>query len=492
MSGTITFTNYPSSNRVPGVYVEVNAGGGVTQVNQPTLLIGQMLSSGTGVANEPIVIASASAANTLFGNGSQLALMVSKYLQSDNFGELWVLPLEDNTAGTATVVTVSISGTSTASGTLNLYVSGYNVQAAVANGASSGTIATALANAITQNVNLPCTASVAGSVLTLTAKHKGVAAGDIDVRMNYNGEVTPAGISVSISSVAGTADPDLATAFGNLGDQPFDFIANPYSGTPELDEVVTLLNDVSGRWSWSSMIFGGAFTAQRVNSTTGKSGALAAIEAIPNLNNQHVSIMPFYDSPSSVSDWTVAYTAAAAVAIRSNPALPLHTLVLNVLAPPVSSRFNISSRNSIDYAGFAAYKVVSNTVTIDRALTTYLTNEAGVPDASYLDVTTLYKLMYGIRYIANDLGTKFARAVIVPNGTPLGYGNGFVTPNTVLNEVIADYTYLCGLGIFQNAKTFATNAAAQNAGNGQISLYLPVDVTLGLETIACNITFITG
>ncbi|MGH6990690.1 MAG: hypothetical protein ACREE3_12405, partial [Stellaceae bacterium] len=96
MSGTINIPGYPASNRVPGVYAVVDASKANTGVaNQVTLIIGQMLPSGTATAGTAVISAGVGDAQASFGLGSQLAIEIERYRALDNFGTVWCLPLSD-------------------------------------------------------------------------------------------------------------------------------------------------------------------------------------------------------------------------------------------------------------------------------------------------------------------------------------------------------------------------------------------------------------
>src|SRR4029077_531174 len=121
----IDFTYYPTSNRVPGVYVEMDPSQANTGTAlQTSLLIGQMVTGGTATPNVPVIVNSLTDVQLLCGRGSMLTQMGARYLQRDPFGPLYLLPLQDNPAGVVATGTIAFSGTATAAGTLNLYIRG--------------------------------------------------------------------------------------------------------------------------------------------------------------------------------------------------------------------------------------------------------------------------------------------------------------------------------------------------------------------------------
>ena len=113
--------------------------------------------------------------------------------------------------------------------------------------------------------SLPATVAANAGTVTVTAKHKGLAGNDIDLRLNYlgqaGGETTPAGLAVAFTPMTGgTLNPVLTAALGNIGaDQNFDFIINPYTDSTSIAAVGSFLNETTGRWSWQQQLFGGAW-----------------------------------------------------------------------------------------------------------------------------------------------------------------------------------------------------------------------------------------
>src|SRR5262249_28324844 len=118
----INFTYYPTSNRVPGVFVEMDPSQANTaQTFQRTLIIGQMLAGpGTAEPNPPIEVESLVQVQLAVGRGSLLAEMAKTYLTADTFGDLWLLPIADNPAAQAATGSVEITGVCTTPGTINV------------------------------------------------------------------------------------------------------------------------------------------------------------------------------------------------------------------------------------------------------------------------------------------------------------------------------------------------------------------------------------
>lgn len=491
----IDFTYYPTSNRVPGVYVEMDPSQANTgTVLQRTLIIGQINgldadNPGTAEPNIPVQSSSASQVTLLGGQGSILEAMGNAYVQCDSFGDLWYLPIADNAAGQPATGKLVITGPATAPGTLNVYIGGQRVQSPVNANDSVATIAAALIAAIEATPTLPVTAAAGtGGEIDLTSVAKGEVANDIDIRLNYlgaaGGEATPAGVTVAITAMAGgTGNPDITAGLANLADQAFDFVITPYTDTANLDALEQFFSDATGRWSWQEMIYGGGFSAFR--GTLGECTAFSA-----GRNDQHMTIMPFYDSPDPCWVWAAQVGAFCAASLRVDPGLPLQYIGTTLKAPPIASRWTLGERNTLLYSGLSSFRVSdANAVTIERMATTYQKNAAGAVDNSYLDVETLYGLMFVARDLANYLLTRYARKKLVSVSTPIMAGSNCVNVNMIQASTVSEYRALSLGGYVQNPDDFAKAIVVEDAGNGLVKILAPVDLVNQLRQVAILLQF---
>jgi phage tail sheath gpL-like len=481
MSGTLAFKYFPSTAwRPSGVNAEFdNSQANTATQNQRALLIGQITGSGTATLNIAVQAYSQAQVNGLCGLNSMLALAYAAYRAMDPFGEVWIGPVSDPIGGTYAAGSISFTGPATAAGTLALYLMGVSIPVAVNLGDTATIIAANVAAAITGASGVACSAAVDGTnafQVDLTARHKGLALNDIDIRFNYhgaqNGEVTPASVGVTVTPLtSGTGAPVLTTLLSNLGVQLFDFIALPYTDTTSLTALQTFLSDSLGRWAAENMQYGHVFAAYRgtfSNRTTFGTGR----------NDQHATILGFYDSPTpawlEAADWCAAHV----IRLRVNPAQGVFTQALNMLPPPIASQDTPGERNTLLFDGISTFTVDNTGVCrIDRSITTYQSNASGQPDNSYLNTNLMFQAMYAARYIQAQITSQFIvpGKILVSNGTPIGPGSPATTPNAMLGAVIAVYAYLCSIFIVQNVQKFAQNASATTSTKGQVLMYLPID-----------------
>jgi phage tail sheath gpL-like len=471
---TLPFQNIPSNLRVPLFYAEVsNSMANTASLNQRALIIGQINSSGLpnsiaagqATPNVPLISQGVADAAVQGGPGSMLHLMTQWYRKRDTFGEVWYLPLADNGAGVAATGTIQYTAAPTANGTHYLYIAGTRIAVPVLTTQTTTQIATAVAAAINATPNLPVTASASTGTVTLTAINKGPCGNDIDIRVNYQGtagqEVTPAGLTFTITAMAsGATPPDMTTAIANLQDKPFDFIVCPYNDTTSLNALKTLLNDTSGRWSYAAQIYGHVFAAYR--------GTLSACTTFGTArNDQHATVIGFNDSPTPNWLWAANMAGAAAVSLRIDPARPLQTLALDVLAPPLQSRFQLTDRNTLLFDGMSTFTVADDgTVQLENVITTYQKNGFGQPDDSYLEVETMFTLMALLRRLKTVVTSKYARVKLADDGTAFAPGSAIVTPSIVRGDLIAAYKQAEADGLVQRSDLFAAALIVQrNSSN---------------------------
>jgi phage tail sheath gpL-like len=483
----LAFANIPGNLRIPGFFAELNAAKANTATQpQRTLIIGQILAGGLAAPNVPQISAGASDAKVQGGQGSMLAAMTAAYLQNDPFQEVWYLPLADAGGGAAGTGTIAFTGPSSAAGTISLYVGGnlsyYGQPGAISVPVTSGQSATSIGAAVAAAINavpdLPVTATASTGTVTLSARHKGLAGNDIDIRLNYQGsaggEVLPAGVAAVITAISGgSTNPTLTTALGNLANLGFDFIVSPFTDNTSVAALTAFMNDTAGRWSWQTQTYGHVFIASR-----GTFGSQTTFGTA--LNDQHLSVMGFFDSPTPNYVWAAALAGAAAASLRADPGLPLQTLALQgVLAPPVQSRFTPSLRNTLLYDGISTYTVdAAGAVHIENCITTYQLNSTGQPDNSYLEIETLFLLMYVLRDLRSFLTSNYGRSKLAADGTRAASGSGVVTPSILKAAIVGEYRRLESLGEVQNSAAFAAGLIVQISANNPSRVDILFDPTL--------------
>ena len=342
--------------------------------------------------------------------------------------DIWAIALDDDVAGVAATGTVTLSGVPTATGTLALYIGGTQVRIAVVAAEAVATLATRLADAINANTGLPVTASAALGVVTLTSRWKGETGNDLDVRLNYYGEQTPAGLTVAIAALAGgTANPDVQPVLDAIAGQQYYSIVCPYLDGANL---TALEAEMAARFGPMDVLTGHVFNAMVGNHaelTTWGNGR----------NSPHVSTLGLHDLPTA--PWVVAsvWATVAEFSGANDPARPFRSLVLpSVLPPPEASRFTRAERNLALYDGISTFTVdQGGQVLIETIITNYQTNSFGLPDIALLRLETKWTAdLIRFRFnaaVARDYPRHKLGDVAVP-------GQAYATPTTVRATLIAE------------------------------------------------------
>lgn len=489
---TIQFNNIPPNIRVPLWYAEVNPAQTPYQSISRLLLIGQMLSGGSATAEVPIHVTGNP--EGLFGANSMLADMYRVARLNAPFQEIWCLPVADLVAGVTATGTITCQNAPPAQATtISVWIAGVRVRTVAYADDTDVELAARLAAEINSaNYSLPCTAAVGVNVgtddhiITLTARHKGVQGNTIRLEHNYYGNEGPtsADLLALTQFSSGTGDPEIEDALAALGDEEYDFIACPYSDAVNLGYVAQLLNGVSGRWSPFQQLYGHYFCT--------KFDTVANLGTYGNtLNDEHISIMGVYNSPSPSWQWAAALGGIAAAHLQAPPELsrPLQTLdMLGIKAPKlVADRPNITSRQALYYDGISSYHVERDgTVSIDRLITTYQLNEWGSPDPSWLDVNTLAQTMYAIRYLRQKVTSHWGRAALADEN-PFNI-QGLATPKDVRATIVHGYRELAALAVVENVDEFEARLIVERnqVDANRLDVLLPADVVNQLRIIAVN------
>lgn len=495
----ISFNNIPNTIRTPGVYGEIDnsrALQGLTQNPHTTLVVGQKHSTGSVDFDTLTPITKDNLADGYFGNGSILARMCNVFKSNNPNTELYAIAIGSGIAGTAASATIDFSAAMysdivSGEGDYYLLINGTKCNFTVTSNMSGFAIASAAKSTINALSTLPVHASCAGSgTLYMSAINSGTLGNYINIRENYyTGESTPAAFSTSptiVSMANGATDPDLGDAWAVIDNKQFHYIVQPYIDTANLKEIEDELTD---RFKPLEDLQGHGFACVR--------GTQASCTTLGNSrNNAHNTIIGMYDSPTCPEEWAAALGAKAAWNLNNDPARPLTGLALkDVLAPPVANRFTRAERDILLYDGIATYTVDSGgNVQIERCITTYQTNSAGLADQSYLDIQTLATLGE-IRYqFKNRMASRFIvpRFKLADDTFPVQPGTKIATPATVKQEIISLFTLLRDTGLIENLQDFIDNLVVERDTEdvNRVNILLPPDLINQFRILAGNIQFL--
>jgi len=475
---TLSFDAIPVDLRTPGAAIEIiNTGAlrGLPGMPTKILVTGQRLATGTVAADTPIRVLSEAAAEEYFGRGSQLHLMFRALKKNNSWTEVWAIAKDDLVAGVQAAGNILFGGAVTVAGTLNIYLGGQRIRVGVATTDTPANVATNVAAAIVAKTDLSVTAAVNGVTpeqVDITARHKGENGNDIDVRVNYySGEVLPGGLTATVTAMAGgSGNPDLSTVIATMGSEWYTDIVCAWSDAANL---TALEAELLSRF--------GPLTMMDAHTYIGASGTHAALTTLGNSRNSpHVSIIGAKKSPTEPCQWAAALGGVCAYYAKIDPARPFQTLPLKgVMAPVVEDRFTMNERNLLLFDGIATWKVDDGgIVLVERVITTYKTNAAGIEDVSYLDLNTMKTLAY-LRYsVRARILLKFPRFKLANDGTRFGAGQAIVTPKIIRAELIALFWQWEDAGLVENIDQFKTDLIVERDANdaNRINALIPPDV----------------
>lgn len=463
----VPFNQVAANTRVPLFYAEMDnskANSGSQSFN--ILLIGQKLATGTAASGEAIPVASGAQADALFGAGSMLASMVYDARANDPNNGLYCIALDDNASGVAAQGTITVAGSPTATGVINVYIAGRRVQTLATAGETATVIAARMVTNINADTTMPVTATNAAGVVTWTCKWKGATGNDINQRLNYRGalggEYLPAGVTVTFAkTTVGAADPLLGPAVIAMGDDEYDFICCPYNDTTSLNLLGAELNDTTGRWSPQRQIYGHVYSAYR--------GALSAqLTYGGSSNDQHCTVYGYeVDVPTPVWEVAAIYMCANSKPISIDPSRPTHTIeLIGMLPAPKKARFLWVERQQMLFKGIATACYSGGSMRIERAVTRYQKNAWGVADDSYLDSETMHQSANVIRRLRAVVTSQFGRHKLGNDGQSFGEGQAIVTPSMAKGAIFAEYKKLEKEGQLENYELAkAATIVERNAQN---------------------------
>ena len=118
-------------------------------------------------------------------------------------------------------------------------------------------------------------------------------------------------------------------------------------------------------------------------------------------------------------------------------------------------------RNTLLYDGISTFTVNAGVVAIENLITTYQLNAQGLPDNSYLEVETMFLLMFVLRDLAVFVASSYARIKLAADGTRFAPGSNITTPSIIRADIIGRYKQLEFQGYVQQSAAFAAGLIVQ-------------------------------
>lgn len=489
MPDNIAFGTIPIDVRTPGQYIEIDnskAVRGLPSMNRRMLFIGNKLAGGTATAASLVRINSAAEAATLFGRGSVLYEMLRVARAANKESDMWAIGLDDLAGGLQGTQTLTFTAVTAQAGTVALYINGNKLSIGVAANDAVATIATATAANINAWLDGPVTAAAVAGVVTLTARHKGQFTADIDVRLNYYpDEKLPTGVTAVVAAgVAGTGNPDVATALAAITLESFYTVVTPYT---DAANVAKLEAEFASRWGGMDMRAGHLFGAMR-----GTHAALTTYGAARN--SSHSTFVGIKSAPSPTYMYAAVLAAVCEFSGAIDPARPFQTLALPGLLPPaLADRFTRQERDLLLRDGISTFLVdQGGNVLVERVVTTYQVNAYGIDDVSYLDLETKWTVDYMRYAFRARIALRFPRHKLADDGTNFAPGQAVATPNIIRAELLDVARDLELAGILEGFETFKKDLLVTRSisDRNRVNCVLPADVVNQFRVFAASVQFI--
>lgn len=207
----------------------------------------------SGLDTSPTEVTNATQAGQLYGFGSPIyqIMRILKPVGGDGVGgiPIVVYPQVAAEGAAAKVMTITVTGTATASVTHNLVIAGRrsidgNIYGAnIAAGDTPTAIATKIKDAINNVLGAPCTATSALGVVTVTSKWAGLTSQELDISIETG--VITSGVTYAIAqTTAGAGTPNVGAALQSFGAAWNTLVINGYGLQTD---VLTALEAFNGR-----------------------------------------------------------------------------------------------------------------------------------------------------------------------------------------------------------------------------------------------------
>lgn len=242
-------------------------------------------------------------------------------------------------------------------------------------------------------------------------------------------------------------DSDTASALAALGDVQYHHIMCSLNDSTTIRELGTFLEE---RYGALEQVPGIAYLPKKGTHaeliTFAPTSNCALINFLP-INNLGDSA----EAPLSDAAAIGAWVGQIAPSLAIDPCRPLQTLKLNGVYSLAAQEWDWAERNLFLYEGLSTYTVNSaNEVLVERAVTAYTKNAAGVTDNSYLDVMTPATAMYFRQKQRSLILSVYPRHKVAKDGTKFAKGQPIVTPTMFKAKLLTLYRDLEYQGIVQD------------------------------------------
>lgn len=239
----------------------------------------------------------------------------------------------------------------------------------------------------------------------------------------------------------GVDGDDISAALAAVGDTQYHYIFSTFNDKANIDRLADFLKE---RFHAMAQIPGLGFV--------GKQGTSAEVNAFSTqFNSPFISIVAINNLSSTIFETVAAYYGQCSHSLAIDPAQPLQTLQLHSVKTNADTEWTATERNLMLYSGSSTYTTnTAGDVFVERPITTYRENNAGVADDSYLDVMTVATAMYFRAKQRSRILSRYPRHKLAKDGTNFAPGQAILTPKLFKSEMFGLYRDLELAGIVQD------------------------------------------
>ncbi|MCH9844127.1 MAG: phage tail sheath subtilisin-like domain-containing protein, partial [Alphaproteobacteria bacterium] len=461
------------------------ASSGGTALPQKLLLLGHKTTQGTATENEAVLVANGTQTQ-LFGQKAMLTAMLDATFAINPYQEIYALPLTEPDAGVQATWQIDFTGCNVASPkTIMLYLYGNRVSIGIDGNAA--TIANQVKDALLADPALPidATVTVTGNICQFSFIHKGAGFNQEPPHFNRAAhEQDPEGFTYEIKrSADGAGAVDSITLAASLGDTWWSEIINPFSRditlVNALDTVLTTRN-------------GGTIQKPGMQYLARKDMYTTLVTFAQSRNSRFETILGLRESATPEYVIAAIYAAHIAKATATDPARALQYITLQGLMPAKDKQgFTDSERNILIGKGMSTLtQNAGGKVRLERAITSYKTNDAGAIDNSYTDLETFYILNLLRFQMNNRLLSRYPQVKVGNDSDMLR--QGVVRPKDVKAEILALAQEWVNAGLINSIDEFRQHIVVNRSQNdpGRLEIILQPELIGQLRQIFVSIQFL--
>lgn len=468
---TIQVAGLSSSRKTPGIYLAAIVGGVPTsagEVPEKIILLGNKITSnitaaapsftvtaGTQANATPVFIASADDAASYFGRGSELHREAIRLFEQQPDALVYAVATAESGGARASVI-CTFATTATGAFTVRVRMAGKTFDVAVASGDTATVIATAVANAILDEVDLPVTAQFSVGALTISAKHPGPRGNAYHARLSFvdsagrettitTGSTSSGNATTGILSggaaeggvylfTGGTTQDDVTAVLAVIASTRYDRYVSAFRDAANLDLIAAQLDSMAGVLTQKRQQYIACSPDTLATATTLATGRN---DARGQIVWHYVSPLPPEEVAAQECAARLAGDSAAGgqlVGESTDPAANLDGLLLrsieaqyDVADQPLATEIESALNN-----GLTPLQPAGSKTSVVRSITTRSLDGASQPNYSVLDTSNVTVIDYCADDLQLDLATVFAGKKLAAdpaNGQPPQIAN-VVTPNS--------------------------------------------------------------